>query len=171
MNTNISVNNSIMSDIKCPKCGSTQIHADKRGFKAGRAVAGTLIAGPLAGLATGGAGKNKVIITCLGCGHQFKPGEGSSLGGSTYSGTNNYPEGVAFVRQERGNYKCAHCGKVSSFEEANKRCPSCGGYIKESDRIGYVKPTATTKESGASSGLIVAIVMILAFILVLVMCS
>lgn len=60
-----------MSEIRCPKCGSTQIHADKRGFKTGRAVAGTLVAGPLAGLAAGGAGQNKIVISCLSCGHEF----------------------------------------------------------------------------------------------------
>ncbi len=159
-----------MSDIKCPKCGSTQIHADKRGFKAGRAVAGTLIAGPLAGLATGGMGKNKIVITCLGCGHQFKPGEGSSSGSSTYSGTNNYTEGVTFVRQERADYKCAHCGKVSSFEEANKRCPSCGGYIKESDRIGYVKPEVTSKpnDGNLSAGGVILIIAVFIFIVIMI---
>ena len=41
----------------CPNCGSTQI-----------------ILTPIAGVATGMLGKNKIIITCLSCGKQFKPG-------------------------------------------------------------------------------------------------
>lgn len=63
--------------IKCPKCGSMQIHADKNGFSAGKAVAGAIIAGGI-GIAAGAIGSEKIIITCLKCGHQFEPGEGDS---------------------------------------------------------------------------------------------
>lgn len=50
-----------MSDeIKCPKCGSTQVHAGKRGWN----------------IWTGAIGSSKIVITCLKCGHKFKPGEG-----------------------------------------------------------------------------------------------
>lgn len=59
--------------IKCPKCGSTQITANKKGFSGTKAAAGVIIAGGI-GLAAGGIGSNKIIITCLKCGHQFKPG-------------------------------------------------------------------------------------------------
>lgn len=45
--------------IKCPKCGSTQIHTDKKGFSTGKAVAGAIVAGPF-GLAAGAIGKNKI---------------------------------------------------------------------------------------------------------------
>jgi predicted RNA-binding Zn-ribbon protein involved in translation (DUF1610 family) len=138
-----------MSDIKCPKCGSTQIHADKRGFKAGRAIAGTLIAGPLVGAASGAVGKNKITITCLACGNQFKPGEGSHLGGSSYSSSNSYPDGVTFVKQERANYKCSHCGKVSSFEETCYVEPLCASFTrknggKNSSKIASVKKSKQT---------------------------
>lgn len=64
-------------NIKCPKCGSSQISANKKGFSAGKAVAGAIVAGGI-GLAAGGIGSDKVIITCLKCGHQFKPGEQAS---------------------------------------------------------------------------------------------
>lgn len=60
--------------IRCPKCGSAQISADQKGFSVGKAVAGAVVAGGI-GLAAGGIGSKKVIITCLKCGHQFKPGE------------------------------------------------------------------------------------------------
>lgn len=46
---------------KCPKCGSTQIHVGTRGWS----------------LLTGMIGANKVKMTCLNCGHTFKPGEGA----------------------------------------------------------------------------------------------
>ncbi|MFT8313173.1 MAG: hypothetical protein ABF633_02835 [Clostridium sp.] len=41
----------------CPKCKSTNIHAEKRGWK----------------LMTGFIGSSKIIITCLNCGHKWKP--------------------------------------------------------------------------------------------------
>ena len=43
----------------CPKCGSTDISAGKRGWK----------------ITTGILGSSKVIITCLKCGNKFKPGQ------------------------------------------------------------------------------------------------
>jgi DNA-directed RNA polymerase subunit RPC12/RpoP len=45
--------------VKCPYCGSTQVHAGARGFK----------------WTTGLLGSGKVRLTCLRCGRQFKPGQ------------------------------------------------------------------------------------------------
>ncbi len=56
--------------IKCPKCGSTQIHVDKKGFSGGKACCGALLAGPL-GLLCGTHKSNKIEITCLKCKHKF----------------------------------------------------------------------------------------------------
>ncbi|MES2265578.1 MAG: hypothetical protein V4520_02380 [Bacteroidota bacterium] len=61
-------------EIKCPKCASNQLTANKKGFSGGKAVAGALLTGGI-GLLAGTIGSNKVIITCLNCGNQFKPGE------------------------------------------------------------------------------------------------
>ncbi len=47
--------------IECPRCRSHQLHTGPRGWK----------------LLTGFIGSNKVVITCLKCGHKFKPGYGS----------------------------------------------------------------------------------------------
>lgn len=57
----------------CPKCHSTSLTANKKGFGVGKAAAGAIIAGPY-GLLAGGIGSRKVTITCLNCGHKFKPG-------------------------------------------------------------------------------------------------
>jgi DNA-directed RNA polymerase subunit RPC12/RpoP len=60
--------------VRCPKCGSSQLTTNKKGFSLGKAVAGGVLLVPIAGVATGMIGKNKIIITCLNCGKQFKPG-------------------------------------------------------------------------------------------------
>jgi len=50
-----------MSDDKvtCPKCNSTQVHAEKRGWS----------------IWTGMIGANKIVLTCLKCNHKFEPGQ------------------------------------------------------------------------------------------------
>jgi hypothetical protein len=45
--------------IRCPQCRSAQVHAEKRGWNF------------LSGL----IGSGQILLTCLKCGHQFKPGE------------------------------------------------------------------------------------------------
>lgn len=44
--------------ILCPKCGSQNVHAEKRGYS----------------LASGVIGSGDVLLTCLKCGHGFEPG-------------------------------------------------------------------------------------------------
>ncbi len=63
------------TEIKCPKCGSTQLTANKKGFSGKKAVIGGLLTGGI-GLFAGTLGSKKIRITCLACGHEFKPGEG-----------------------------------------------------------------------------------------------
>jgi DNA-directed RNA polymerase subunit RPC12/RpoP len=41
---------------QCPRCGSTQIHAGRRGFS----------------FLLGIFGMNRIILTCLKCGHRFE---------------------------------------------------------------------------------------------------
>lgn len=59
---------------KCPHCGCTSLSADKKGFGVGKAAVGAAIAGPI-GLAAGAKDSNKVILTCLNCGFQWKAGQ------------------------------------------------------------------------------------------------
>lgn len=58
----------------CPKCGSTSITANQKGFGVGKAVVGVAVAGPI-GLIAGNAGAKKVFITCLNCGHRWQAGK------------------------------------------------------------------------------------------------
>lgn len=59
--------------VQCPKCGSQQLSAHKKGFSGKKAVVGGLLTGGL-GLMAGTIGSNKIIITCLACGNEFLPG-------------------------------------------------------------------------------------------------
>jgi predicted Zn-ribbon and HTH transcriptional regulator len=53
--------NSLDDQVKCPRCKSTQVHAEKRGWSLG----------------SGLIGSGAIRITCLKCGHKFKPGRGA----------------------------------------------------------------------------------------------
>ena len=59
---------------RCPRCGSTSISANKKGYGIGKGVVGAAVAGPL-GLVLGNAGAKKVRITCLACGYQWIAGK------------------------------------------------------------------------------------------------
>ena len=58
----------------CPKCHSTSLSANKKGFGIGKAVIGAALAGPI-GLVGGNINASKVKVTCLRCGHQFMAGD------------------------------------------------------------------------------------------------
>lgn len=62
------------TEIKCPKCKSTQLTANKKGFGLGKAVVGGLLTGGV-GLLGGFIGSGKVVITCLKCGNSWKAGK------------------------------------------------------------------------------------------------
>jgi hypothetical protein len=57
--------------ITCPKCGSSQIHIDKKGFSAGKSVCGFLACGPL-GFLFGQSGAKKLRKTCLKCNNSWE---------------------------------------------------------------------------------------------------
>lgn len=56
---------------KCPRCGSTSLSGNKKGYGIGKGIVGAFIAGPL-GLVAGNIGARKVYVTCMNCGHRFK---------------------------------------------------------------------------------------------------
>lgn len=57
---------------KCPRCYSSSLSANKKGFGLGKAIGGAVLLGPV-GILGGAIGSNKIKITCLNCGHTFKP--------------------------------------------------------------------------------------------------
>jgi tellurium resistance protein TerD len=60
--------------VKCPKCGSTQFTAVKKGFSLGKAAVGAVLLGPI-GLVGGAHGANRVEVVCLKCGKRWTPGK------------------------------------------------------------------------------------------------
>lgn len=63
---------------KCPKCGSTSLSSQKKGYGVVKGGLGGLAGGMLGpvgavvGLGAGNIGRKKVWVTCLNCGHRFK---------------------------------------------------------------------------------------------------
>lgn len=70
------------SMIKCPKCGSTSISSNNKGYGVVKGGLGALALGNMTGglgavvgLGAGNIGRKKVICTCMNCGHKFKAGK------------------------------------------------------------------------------------------------
>lgn len=57
--------------VQCPRCSSTDLSANKKGYGLGKAAAGGILLGPV-GLLGGLIGSGKVVITCLSCGHAWE---------------------------------------------------------------------------------------------------
>lgn len=60
----------------CPRCKSTSLSAQKKGFGIGKAVIGASLTGSALGLVGGNIGSRKINVTCLNCGKRFKAGKG-----------------------------------------------------------------------------------------------
>jgi len=60
--------------LSCPKCNSTNLSTNKKGFSGGNAFTGAILTGGI-GLLAGTIGSGKIIITCLKCGFKCKAGE------------------------------------------------------------------------------------------------
>jgi len=58
--------------VTCPKCHSTSIVTQKKGFGLGKAAAGVFLTGNVLGAAAGVAGANKPVNVCQRCGHKWK---------------------------------------------------------------------------------------------------
>ena len=58
-------------ELKCPKCASTNLTANTKGFGLGKAAVGGVLLGPV-GLLGGLVGSKKAVFICLKCGNQFQ---------------------------------------------------------------------------------------------------
>ena len=69
-----SLANSEENLLHCPKCNSTQLSSNKKGFSGGKALTGAVLTGGI-GLLAGTIGSGDVSITCLKCGYKYNAGE------------------------------------------------------------------------------------------------
>ena len=120
-------------EICCPKCGSTNLHADKKGFSVGKALLGRVLVGGI-GLLGGFMGSNKVMITCLNCGHTFKPGEGKRK--DPYQATTIAPEPQALQQQ----------APITPIRSTTTRC-SCKNLRKKQPKLRPPQPTTWQRMS------------------------
>ena len=63
----------------CPRCGSTSLALNKKGFGGGKATAGMFLTGGVGGAVAGTYGMNKMKITCLNCGYEYTPGKKTKI--------------------------------------------------------------------------------------------
>ena len=151
--------------IKCPKCNSTQIHVDKRGFKTGRAIAGGLLTGNiLVAAAAGGIGHDKIELTCLKCGCKFKIGEGVGITPRPIPQPQEIKEFESIIRPFEGRvirpeeaektqmYRC-DCGKECCLPINSPICPKCGRRLNDNHKF-----TTEYKGSGCATVILCLII-------------
>lgn len=114
-------------EIGCPKCGSTQLTANKKGFSGAKAVGGALLTGGI-GLLAGTIGSSNVIITCLACGKKFKPGKGKKV-----IINNQSPYSSTITPSIEGNrIVCSEC-QTENFTN-HKYCKNCKRELSDEDK-------------------------------------
>ena len=175
-NQNVAITNDVPQNsspivedcVGCPKCGSTELHAEKQGFSGKKALVGAVLTGGI-GLLAGTIGSKNVNVTCLKCGNRFNAGEGKTVKKVTF------PE--SFVMDEIVLQKLSEGQKyAAAVEYAEKH------KIEQLDAIGIVeayikvhpscykedKPASSTDNSGCAAIMVVLVVvsMIAAFALI-----
>ena len=147
-----------MEEVKCPKCGSSQITANKKGFSTGRAIAGGLLTGNIwVAAAAGGIGMNEIQITCLSCGQTWKVKRDTTKQYSqkrTYSGADT---------PKTAMYKC-DCGWSGNLQYGKAFCYRCNKQLNDSHIITDYH-AFEKKSSGCMVILLVPLLITLAFVL------
>jgi hypothetical protein len=109
------------TEIRCPKCDSNQLTANKKGFSGGKALVGGVLTGGV-GLLAGTIGSKNIIITCLACGKQFKPGEGKAITKPILSDNNLINESSQTEKYDETDYQIIHLIKAKGKLAATKYC-------------------------------------------------
>ena len=117
-------------EIGCPKCGSTQITANKKGYSAGKAVTGAILTGGV-GLLAGFHGSGKVLITCLACGKEFKAGEGKKIYPAKLISNITKTNTVPSDRIGLNRIVCSECETVNFTNHIY--CRNCGRVLTKED--------------------------------------
>ena len=154
-----------MEEVKCPKCGSTQISANKKGFNTGRAIAGGILTGNIwVAAASGGIGMNELRLTCLSCGHVWKIGRNQPTAKEHEEFERRHPR-TDIPRSAL--YKCP-CGWQGTQQYGRAFCERCNIQLTDEDIVSDFH--AFEKKSASSSGcftvlLIIPLLIILAILL------
>ena len=137
-----------MEEIKCSKCGSSQITANKKGFSTGRAIAGGLLTGNIwLAAAAGGVGMNEIEITCLSCGHTWKvkrDKEKQNVHQTTYHSTD----------VPRSEFYICDCGWRGNLQYGRAFCERCNKQLNDSH---ILNNSRSLEQKNSSSGCLVVL--------------
>ena len=122
--------------IRCPKCHSSQISVNKKGFQTGKAIVGGIITGNiLVAAAAGGIGMNKLELTCLKCGHKFRADEAyKTTSIEQDKALAEFESHVIPYNEVTAMYRC-DCGKKACLPVDRPVCPVCGRRLGDKHKI------------------------------------
>jgi hypothetical protein len=139
--------------VLCPKCGSDEHYAAKKGFSGKKAVAGAILTGGI-GLLAGTLGSNKIKITCLNCGHIFYPGD-AALHQSKKDGLikekedfEKSKESIKIIKEFFSAYKFGD--KEAAFEQLKQRDPSTAKYSNADEAYKKLKTAMLATNIGCT---------------------
>jgi len=151
--------NPIVEDcIGCPKCGSTELHAEKQGFSGKKALVGAVLTGGI-GLLAGTIGSKNVNITCLKCGNKFKAGEGKTVKKVTFPDSFVMDEAVLQKLTEGQKYAAAvKYGEIHNVEQLDA-LGIVEAYIKaHPSSFKDDKPATSTDNNGCATVMVALVV-------------
>lgn len=146
--------------IKCPKCGSDQITADKKGFSGKKAVAGALLTGGI-GILAGTIGSNKIEVHCFNCGNSWLPKEYSNQV-AKYSQDKLFDDKMSLVRL----YKAGSIESAKSVYRRIRALPEDAEVTSEKLESYYKE--ASNENSNALFSLIFILVVVTIVIILIV---
>jgi len=103
----INSQNAIQEYLCCPKCNSTEIHSEHKGFSGGKALAGVLLTGGI-GILAGTIGSKDIQLTCLKCGNKFQAGEGKIITSNKIGKISYNEEKVVELLKEGKTYEATN---------------------------------------------------------------
>jgi len=140
-------------EVNCPRCGSKNVHVDKRGYSFLDGLCGGICFGPL-GLLCGGMDSKQLEGQCLSCGKKFNVNAGLSSKWKQDNKPHNQNIECPHCNEEftvdlkktssKHTLKCPHCDErvsLSDEEEeepkskSHKFCKECGKKIKKTSKF------------------------------------
>lgn len=119
----------------CPKCNSSNLYIGRKGFSTTKAIVGKAITGSnFGGVLLGSVGANDLQITCLSCGHVFKPNEATGHKLPSEAEIREFEKHVIkpenMIQERSAHYLC-DCGRFIILPKSRPYCPSCGRWLSE----------------------------------------